>query len=68
MFSCIPSGTYIGLEDLPTPISDFYYNDGTIAVTNISVTTVPKPGTMALFSIGMFGLAVFGKRRISKEA
>jgi hypothetical protein len=28
---------------------------------------VPEPGTMALFGLGMFGLAIFGKRRMNKE-
>lgn len=29
---------------------------------------VPEPGTMMLLGIGMLGLAVFGKRRMNKEA
>jgi hypothetical protein len=35
---------------------------------NPNVTPVPEPGTMMLLGIGMFGLAVFGKRRMNKEA
>jgi hypothetical protein len=31
-------------------------------------TPVPEPGTMVLFGIGMLGLAVYGKRRMNKEA
>jgi hypothetical protein len=31
-------------------------------------TPVPEPGTMMLLGIGMFGLAVYGKRRLNKEA
>jgi hypothetical protein len=64
----IPSGVYMGFEDWPAPISDFDYNDDMIVVTNVTLDPVPEPGTMALFSIGMFGLAVFGKRRRGKEA
>jgi hypothetical protein len=29
---------------------------------------VPEPGTMMLFGIGMLGLAVYGKRRMNKDA
>jgi hypothetical protein len=64
----IPSGTYIGFEDLPAPISDFDYNDESIVVTDVSITPVPEPGTIALFSIGLFSLAVYGKRRMGKKA
>ncbi|MDD2898788.1 MAG: choice-of-anchor N protein [Desulfuromonadaceae bacterium] len=28
------------------------------------ITTVPEPGTVMLFGIGMFGLAIFGKRKM----
>ena len=31
-------------------------------------TPVPEPGTMMLLGFGMLGLAVFGKRRMNKEA
>lgn len=29
---------------------------------------VPEPGTMILLGFGMLGLAVYGKRRLNKEA
>jgi hypothetical protein len=32
------------------------------------LTPVPEPGTMMLLGIGMLGLAVYGKRRMNKEA
>lgn len=46
------------------------YNGGLSAkfATDGSTTPVPEPGTMMLFGIGMLGLAVFGKRRMNKEA
>lgn len=31
-------------------------------------TPVPEPGTMMLLGIGMFGMAVYGKRRMYKES
>jgi len=43
-----------------------YYNDG-IAFT-IETAPVPEPGTMLLLGFGMFGLAIFGKRRMNKES
>jgi choice-of-anchor C domain-containing protein len=40
------------------------------ALDNVRVDTapVPEPGTMMLLGLGMLGLAVFGKRRMNKEA
>jgi len=37
----------------------------TIAQT---VAPVPEPGTMMLLGLGMFGMAVYGKRRTNREA
>jgi hypothetical protein len=31
-------------------------------------TAVPEPGTMVLLGFGMLGMAIFGKRRMNKEA
>jgi hypothetical protein len=36
---------------------------------NVTVgNVVPEPGTMMLLGLGMFGMAIFGKRRMNKEA
>jgi hypothetical protein len=35
---------------------------------NLTVVPTPEPGTMVLLGIGMLGLAVYGKRRMNKEA
>jgi hypothetical protein len=37
-------------------------------VDAVGVAPVPEPGTMMLLGIGMVGLAIFGKRRMNKEA
>jgi hypothetical protein len=40
---------------------------GTAQVASL-LQPVPEPGTMMLFGFGMFGLAIYGKRRMNKEA
>jgi len=35
---------------------------------SFTYTTVPEPGTMMLLGVGMAGLAIYGKRRMRKEA
>jgi hypothetical protein len=35
---------------------------------SVSVDPVPEPGTMMLLGVGMLGLAIYGKRRMNKEA
>jgi hypothetical protein len=73
MVAYIPSSLFTG--------GDFVYfwssfgatfpnNDGyeEWAVHSATPPPVPEPGTMMLLGIGMLGLAVFGKRRMNKEA
>jgi len=36
--------------------------------SNVEVAPVPEPGTMMLLGIGMLGMAIYGKRRMNKEA
>jgi hypothetical protein len=61
------SNEYIlAFEDLPYGPSDFDYNDMVVMVE--SVNPVPEPGTMVLLGIGMLGMAIYGKRRMNKEA
>lgn len=45
---------------------DHDYNDMVLMVE--SVAPVPEPGTMVLLGAGLLGLAVFGKRRMNREA
>jgi hypothetical protein len=35
---------------------------------NLNVAPVPEPGTMMLLGMGMLGMAVYGKRRMNKQA
>ncbi|MDA8429981.1 MAG: PEP-CTERM sorting domain-containing protein [Geobacteraceae bacterium] len=43
--------------------------DGSAAQSQlVGAAPVPEPGTMMLFGIGMLGLAVYGKRRMNKDA
>lgn len=35
---------------------------------SVNTTPVPEPGTMVLLGFGMLGLAIYGKRRMNKEA
>ncbi|NVN92080.1 MAG: PEP-CTERM sorting domain-containing protein [Desulfuromonadales bacterium] len=46
--------------------TNYAFEVDNIAVANIA--PVPEPGTMMLLGVGMLGLAVFGKRRMNKEA
>lgn len=47
-----------------------YYNDGIVFTLETApiTTAVPEPGTMMLLGFGMFGLAIYGKRRMNKDA
>lgn len=49
-------------------LNNFDVNNGKIShvTTGDSNTPVPEPGTMMLLGVGVFGLAIFGKRRMNK--
>ena len=66
IFRVDSSNTYIiGFEDLRLGNTDADYQDMIVSVT---INPVPEPGTMMLLGIGLGGLALFGKRRMNKEA
>ncbi len=64
IFPGIPTGTYVGFEDLPFPGSDFDYNDTTFVFTNVSVNAPTPDGgmTLALLGMGLVGLAGIRRR------
>lgn len=47
---------------------DFYLDYSELRANGFDNTPVPEPGTMVLLGAGLLGLAIFGKRRMSKEA
>ena len=56
--------------DITEGIWDFSTQDGVFGKLSFSASSapVPEPGTMVLLGFGMLGLAVYGKRRMNKEA
>jgi len=62
----IPSGTYVGFEDLPAGISDWNYHDD--AFVFINTTVVPEPttmvaGAMLLLPFGLSAVRVMRNRK-----
>ncbi len=61
--SGIPSGTYVGMEDLPVtglkPLSgsDLDYNDDNFIFTNVTASPTPEPSSFVLFGTGLIGAA-----------
>lgn len=51
-----------------TMIATMNVNPFAAASFDNTVAPVPEPGTMMLLGIGMLGMAVYGKRRMNKEA
>jgi hypothetical protein len=64
----IPSGTYVGFEDLQFPDSDFNYFDETYVFTDVGVTTHTAPdatSSLTLLGMGFAGLGLL-RRRFAK--
>lgn len=63
--------SYSGFAPVDGTLTLYYWDsingDNTEHIT-VDVSAVPEPGTMMLLGIGMVGLAIFGKRRMNKEA
>jgi hypothetical protein len=61
----LPSGTYVGFEDLAAPVADFNYADEQFVVTDVAARTVPTPlpGSLPLFVAGCFAVALVRRGR-----
>lgn len=66
-YPAIPTGTYIGFEDLAAASSDFNYNDDAFVFTNTSTITsaVPEPSTWVMLILGFIGIgSLMHQRRL----
>jgi hypothetical protein len=57
--------TYVGWEDetYGDSYADFNYNDLTFTFSNVGVTPVPEPSTLALSAVAGLGLLQFRRRK-----
>ena len=61
---CNEAGVFVGFEDLAAyQGSDFDYNDDTYIFQNLAPVNVSEPGTLALFGVGLLGLAAIAAPR-----
>jgi len=60
------TGTYVGMEDLPSSVSDFDYNDDTFVFTNVAPTAAtPEPSSFLLLGTGLIGVAGTLRRKFA---
>jgi hypothetical protein len=60
------TGTYVGMEDLPSNVSDFDYNDDTFVFTNVAPTAAtPEPSSFLLLGTGLIGAAGTLRRKFA---
>ena len=70
--SGIPSGTYVGMEDLrvtglkPLSGSDLDYNDDNFIFTNVTASPTPEPSSFVLFGTGLIGAAGALRRKFAR--
>ncbi len=63
IFPGVPTGTFVGFEDLPFPDSDFDYNDTTFVVTNVSMTAPDGSSSLILLGVGLAAIGLMRRRR-----
>lgn len=74
LVGAIPSGVYVGFEDLTKDLSkghgapNFDYLDETFVATNVAINVTPLPPALPLFATGLGGLVLLGWRRKWKAA
>lgn len=62
LFNGVPSGIYVGFEDIPFPNADYNYDDESFVFTNVAVA-VPEPQACALMFAGLGVAGVMARRR-----
>jgi hypothetical protein len=69
LVGAIPSGVYVGFEDLSIiQGGNFDYLDDTFVVTNVATNVTPLPAALPLFATGVGGLVLLAWRRKRKAA
>ncbi len=74
LIGAIPSGVYVGFEDLTKDLSkghgapNFDYLDETFVATNVEINATPLPASLPLFATGVGGMVLLAWRRKRKAA